>query len=56
MPLEDRVALLVDAYGLDRILMDHDIEPAAVLRDLVESGELDIEEYFYEDMEDLDED
>jgi len=42
--------LLVDSYGLTKLLEMNDITENVVLEMLVERGDIDLSDYFYNDM------
>jgi hypothetical protein len=51
----DRINAMLDRYGLTEIMIQNDIEEAVVLRYLVEEGMVELEDYFFEDVDELDE-
>jgi hypothetical protein len=49
----DKFVLLAEEYGLDLILEQNDLEPWKVIRILYNAGHLDIDDYFFTDLEGL---
>lgn len=49
----DKIEILATYYPLRDILEQNDIETRTVVEWLVEEGYVDLEDYFYEDMEEL---
>ena len=47
----DRVKNLADYYPLDDLLEQNDIEVRVVVQWLVDEGLVDLDDYFFEDME-----
>jgi phage head maturation protease len=45
-----QLELLVDSYGLTKLLEMNDITENVVLEMLVERGDIDLSDYFYNDM------
>jgi hypothetical protein len=55
--MEKKINIVLNGRSLADILEDHDLEESLVLEMLVEEGLVDINEYFYEDIEeDIEED
>ena len=52
----DRINAMLDKYGLTEILIQNDIEETVVLRMLVEEGMVELDDYFFEDVDELEED
>ena len=52
--MEDKFQLLAEEYGLDLILQQNDLEPWQVIRILYDAGHLDLEDYFFEELEGVD--
>jgi hypothetical protein len=52
----DRINAMLDKYGLTDILIQNDIEESIVVRLLVENDMVDLDDYFFEDVEGLDDD
>lgn len=52
MTIDLKIKLIADSYGIDRLLVNNDIEAELVLKMLVEEGLVDLDEYFDEDEED----
>lgn len=52
----ERFKLLAEHYGLELIMEQNDLEPEDVIRLLHEASLIDIEDYFYTDVEDAEED
>lgn len=48
---DPRIDILADNYPLEDILEQNDIEVAYVLGYLIEEGLVDLDDYFYEDVE-----
>lgn len=53
---EDKFAVLAEHYGLDTVLEQNDLTPEDVIRILHRAGLIDLDDYFYEDKEDVEED
>lgn len=49
--MESKISLLIQSFGLDKVLEIADVEPEAALKLLVEEGLVDLEEFFYQDQE-----
>jgi hypothetical protein len=47
----DKFVLLAEEYGLDLILEQNDLEPWKVIRILYNAGHLDVDDYFFTDLE-----
>ena len=54
MSFEQRLQLMLDSYGLENIMIQNDIEELRILELLEEAGLIDVEDYFYTDMEEID--
>ena len=52
----DKFKLLAEEYGLDLIMQQNDLEPAEVLEFLYLNGLIDIDDYFFEELDVGDED
>lgn len=46
---EQKLTLLIDAYGLEILMLQNDIEEATVLRWLIEEDMIDMNDYFFSD-------
>jgi len=55
-PFEDKFELLIEDYGLDLILEQNDMDGVAVLQLMWMSGCLDLDDYFYTELDVSDED
>lgn len=55
MLLIDKYQVLAEEYGLELILNQNDLTPEDVIRALHLNGLIDIDDYFYEDIEDASE-
>jgi hypothetical protein len=51
---EHRILMLLDSYGLELLLKQNDIEESTVLLMLSNVGLLDIDDYWYQDLDDDD--
>lgn len=54
--LEEVFKLLYEDFGLDTLLEQNDIDPVDLLIRLYEEGLIDLEDYIFEDIEELGED
>ncbi len=52
----EKFRVLADHYGLDVVMEQNDLEPSDVIRVLYEAGLIDIDDYFYNEVEDEEED
>lgn len=52
----EKFRVLADHYGLDVVMEQNDLEPSDVIRVLYEAGLIDIDDYFYSEVEDEEED
>ena len=53
--LEEKLQVLIDTYGLEKFLDMNDIEKLKVMELIYEEGMVDLDDYFYEDIEDTEE-
>lgn len=51
MSMEAKIKLLTEHYSVDDLLEQNDIEAQVVLAWLVDEGLIDVEEYFYTDVD-----
>jgi hypothetical protein len=49
--MESKFQLLAEEYGLGLIMQQNDLEPADVLEILYVAGMIDIDDYFFEELE-----
>lgn len=49
--IEDRCELLAQDFGLETILEQNDLTDSQMIRILYELGRIDLDDYFYKDME-----
>lgn len=47
----DKIQILADNYPLEDLLIQNDVETYVVVEWLVEEGLVDLEDYFFEDIE-----
>ncbi len=52
----EKFRVLADHYGLDVVMEQNDLEPSDVIRVLCEAGLIDIDDYFYDEVYDEEED
>lgn len=50
--MEDKLELLIESFGLENLLDCNDIRHERVLELVIEMGWVDLNDYFYEDVED----
>ena len=48
---QTREEILAEYYPLDRLLEQNDINPLVVVKYLVDEGLIDLDDYFFEDMD-----
>lgn len=46
----ERFKVLAEHYGLELVMEQNDLEPEDVIRVLYQSGLIDLDDYFYEDI------
>lgn len=56
MTIEYKLQQLIDSFGLEELMLQNDLEEIDILEMLVDSGKIDVEDYFYTDIEEVDED
>lgn len=44
--MEDRMELLIQSYGIDALLAEHEINPMIVLKFLLDEGLIELNPYF----------
>jgi len=47
----DKFKVLAEHYGLDLVMEQNDLEPEDVIKLLYDNGLIDIEDYFYDEVE-----
>lgn len=48
---QQKLKLLIDSYGIDKMLEMSDVQPERALEVLIEEGLIDLTDFFYEDGE-----
>lgn len=49
--MEDKIQILADNYPLDDLLVQNDVEEYAVVEWLVNEGLIDLDDYFFDEVE-----